>query len=264
MLCAGMWPSFVALVGALLFWPTSSSQLGGGTWTTCLIVSDEVLCYGAFEFHMPGRFTSISVAGWGSQIEQAVCGIKDDESLACVSYKSPLNPPSGHYSTIPCARNFCCALRKPLLDIACFGYTAADVQFDVALPRGSFAQLAMGSAHGCALNATGHAFCFGFANSYAPNLFSATPRQSQFRLLAPGSAWTCGILLSGQLRCWGNNHFANPPAGEFALLAAGSLFSCAQRITPSVDMECWPPSAPAPAPRISFAQLAHGCDNHMW
>ncbi|HVT39358.1 MAG TPA: hypothetical protein VHE78_09955 [Gemmatimonadaceae bacterium] len=126
----------------------------------------------------------------------------------------------------------------------------------------SFAALAVGMFHSCALTATGAAYCWGSNSSgqLGNGAMSRTPNPSPiavrggltFSKIAAGAAHTCGLTPSGVGYCWGSNAFGGLGDGTqtsragpvaiagglvFAGITAGTEHSCAW--TQAGAAYCW-------------------------
>ncbi len=95
--------------------------------------------------------------------------------------------------------------------------------------------LVAGDFHGCALDGTGAAFCWGDAYYGAT---AAPGASTTFSTLAAGAMHTCGVLGApgGGLLCWGNNveGACSPAVGAAALtVSAGAYHTCFLRVSDS-------------------------------
>ena len=78
------------------------------------------------------------------------------------------------------------------------------------------------------------------ATAATPAESPTTAEISRFTQVAVGERHACGLLSSGQVRCWGENNHGqlHVPSGVlFRQVSAGSHFSCGIRLDGSV--ECW-------------------------
>lgn len=121
--------------------------------------------------------------------------------------------------------------------------------------------VAVGQEHACAVTAGGGAMCWGKNGSGKLGDGSATQRSqpvavvglsSGVRSVAPGSSHTCALLLSGALKCWGNNAYGAFGDGtttssptpvdvtgltDAVSVSAGNAFSCA--LSSDGAAHCW-------------------------
>ena len=67
---------------------------------------------------------------------------------------------------------------------------------------------------------------------------SGTPADL-FASIESGGEHTCGVTLSGTVRCWGRDDIgqASPPSGTFDSVSVGDKHSCGVR--PNGTVECW-------------------------
>ena len=61
----------------------------------------------------------------------------------------------------------------------------------------------------------------------------------RFSAVSSGKDHSCALRASGELECWGANHYgqAEVPAGRFSAVSAGSSYSCG--VQESGAVECW-------------------------
>jgi len=105
--------------------------------------------------------------------------------------------------------NFVCALSSGHL--SCRG--GNDREQRVRQSSESFAAVAAGVSHACALTGTGQAWCWGADESGQLGDGSRTDRatpdsvvtDSRFSMLAAGVSHTCGLAADGKVLCWGKN-----------------------------------------------------------
>jgi alpha-tubulin suppressor-like RCC1 family protein len=96
----------------------------------------------------------------------------------------------------------------------------------------TFTQVAVGYAHACGRESTGHVFCWGQSAAAGSTDYLPEPIEVSgnhiFSSIAAGLFHTCGIS-SGQLYCWGDNtsgQLGNPAAGSSSsipVLVSGGL-----------------------------------------
>ena len=154
----------------------------------------------------------------------------------------------------------------------------------------TYAEIAAGARHACAVAADGQAWCWG-ANEYG-QLGDGTTRPAagvgsqprppsavtgiSLRSIAAAVNHTCGVGTDGAVYCWGRNEAGQlgvggvaqsstpvKPAGElrFRSVAAADVFTCG--LTDGGEVYCWggEGTSAAPAPRLigrGFAALAAG------
>ncbi len=142
----------------------------------------------------------------------------------------------------------------------------------------SFAMVAGGQDHTCALDVSGSTWCWGYypgagdfsGKWHEPRLIEGAP---QFQRIAAGFSHTCGLTADGAVFCWGQNVYGqvNPLSGgdieadpvqvpelvgpvaflatgrhaTCAILATGELACWGQMSHPSfAGVDCWPSNEP--------------------
>ena len=87
----------------------------------------------------------------------------------------------------------------------------------------------------CVITGAGDPVCWGGSNYYGQ---SDAPAR-KFSDISSGSNYACGILVNGDVECWGSNRSGqtDSPAGKFTDIAAGGGFACA--ITTAGAVTCW-------------------------
>src|SRR5207302_1770774 len=90
----------------------------------------------------------------------------------------------------------------------------------------------------------------------------ASPPPGAFRQVSAGSNYTCGLLRSGHVRCWGGrvgegyDAHLNPPRGLFHSVSTGGYYACGLRATGRVI--CWLAGGGLSSPAGWFAQIDAG------
>ena len=124
-----------------------------------------------------------------------------------------------------------CGLRQSG-SIVCWGSNIDDRR---ASPPGTFAKLAVGVSHSCALTAEGDPECWGydFWGQADP------PWRKQYDHLMPGQDHTCGLETNGEIDCFGANGSGQrwDQDGPFVQVVSGAWWSCAR--LPDRTLHCW-------------------------
>ena len=185
-----------------------------------------------------------------------LCGIKLDGTLGCVDrndrnlrYMSSL--PEGRFvalsgPTFVSSGGDTCGLRVTR-ELLCWSYNGSR-QFSPL--SGRFKSVAVGGAYyGCAVRENGEVECWDDSDGIEWSLTGwkpvgghADPPDGEFVMVAAGFAHTCGVRADDRsIECWGEYSDADlaPPDGEFVALSSAkrSRGACALRIDGRV--ECW-------------------------
>ena len=261
--------------GSVACWGTPTGNLGQttppqGPFTslaaspsiTCgLTATSLVACWGdtsgagadQIPTGLTGRFISVGAGGQ--------CVVNDASQIVCWGRSGAIDgqPPTELFLQVGVGRNFACALTA-VGAIVCWG---ANADGKATPPAGKFIQLAIGQYHSCGLRDDGAAVCWGLGGPSMPTDGgvgatgsnpepwgqSAPPAGKKFKRLAVGFLHSCGILVSGDIECWG----AGAKAGEcktfatcgqgvrqngpFVDLALGASNSCG--VLESGGIRCW-------------------------
>ncbi len=109
--------------------------------------------------------------------------------------------------------------------------------------------LGIGPSHGCAVDETQHAVCWG-DNSFGQ---ADPPADTLFQSVAVADGYSCGLQTDAQIDCWGLVPAGGPPAGGYEHLALGPDIACA------VDFlgipTCWGPSVPEVFPLYPVSRV---------
>ena len=114
----------------------------------------------------------------------------------------------------------------------------------------TYTALSVGSTHACGIRADGTIDCWG-----QPQHGAEPPPEGRFRAVASFQQ-DCAIATDGTVACWGpgGNGETQPPPGTFTALAAGSMFTCG--LMTSGALRCWGRIDPPPAG--TFTAIAAG------
>lgn len=222
------------------------SRLGTGDRVTCGQKSTgEFVCWGKDEF---GEVSEAPTGGTIESISGAagyLCAIVDGEVTCWGDDSNGLvsgAPEGTNFAAVSAGDLNACAITT-LGEATCWG----DDEFGQVsgVPVAELNDIDVGNTHICAVFDIGgplNATCWG--NTGDPEFPAAEdrgpPPTGPFRQLAAGANHTCGILVDGTLKCWGNNTFGQSfptnRKGPFTDLAAKSDFGCALVAS---RIECW-------------------------
>ena len=224
----------------------------------------------------------VALGGDGS-----ICRLTSTGGVKCQSPAAGIQPAPGDFAGIPAppmlsdtrciggGEAFLCALSTTGA-VRCWGqlnYKGGDpVSGDAPIAglESGVAELAVGEEHACARMTTGAVKCFGHSgevNSTPDGVsFSLTPTDvvglgPDVKAIASGDGFSCALLASGSVQCWGNNTAgelgngtktasATPvnviglPAPAVAISASGASTACALLQTHKVM--CWGNAADPP------------------
>jgi alpha-tubulin suppressor-like RCC1 family protein len=134
------------------------AKVAAGYHHSCALALDgTVKCWGdPTEVVEPeGVFTDLVSGGFGD------CGIREDGSLQCWGPSGILAlpaPPPGAFGSAALSIHWGCGIQKPSGNLLCWGQ---DMGANLNAPDGSFLQLAVGDAHGCAVRSDNTVVCWG-------------------------------------------------------------------------------------------------------
>ncbi len=187
----------------------------------------HVQCWGTKRFGpIPsGRFTKLSgQAG-------VVCGIREDGEVVCWGSKGAITAtvPPGSFKQVDVGPARACGVTSAKT-VACWGKTGPDAP---PPPGGQFESVVVGYRP-CALDATGHATCWGSGKGLG----------GTFVQLAAGSAYTCGLRPNGSIECLVGDEFfvgrtdSTPPPG-FTMVALATGYEHACGLDVDGVARCW-------------------------
>lgn len=133
------------------------------------------------------------------------CAVRElDSSLLCWgddTHGLRTNRPTGAFVNVSFSEDgtSACAL-KPDAGVTCWGQNNALVRQGFA-PAAPYRAIALGRRHGAAIQASGDLFLFGDPQATAP--LTNAPFFPDWREIASGDDFTCGLTATGHLKCWG-------------------------------------------------------------
>ncbi|WP_419847741.1 RCC1 domain-containing protein [Candidatus Poriferisocius sp.] len=198
-----------------------------------------------------------------------VCGLRGDGSVACWGGRrwADVGVPGG-LSGLVVGDGQVCGVRSGA-GFGCWARLVSGEGSDLLggvgawQLEGSFVDVAAPGGLGCGLRPGGEAVCTSLRHSQAG--WVEQPLGELFSQLTVGAGRTnqaCGIRgdgdEGGEVVCWGDNFRgkADPPAGEFVQVAAGSDNTCGVRV--DGEVVCWGDRSPAPFLGDLFTQVAVG------
>ena len=173
------------------------------------------------------------------------CGLRPDGTAQCWGYDGisrRATPPAGTFIELSAGSEHSCGVRTDGT-LACWGR-----EFSTSLgarpPTGRFTAVSSGVAFSCGVRAqaavgpsASNVQCWDSRGGV-----TMMPLAGNFAAITTGSWHACGLLGTGEARCWkfdyGFDHGqANPPADRFVALTAGYAHTCGLRADGSVA--CW-------------------------
>jgi hypothetical protein len=180
-----------------------------------------------------GPFRHLYVAQFGA------CGLRQDGALQCFR-SSPSQPPAGSFEEAAFCGDRLCGLAADG-SVTCTGHPYYG---QTRAPDGSFAAVAAGRYHSCAIGADdGKLVCWG-----GPADEPYPIADGRFESLDMGDRWGCGIASGGKVTCWGDpQQLAQPPSGSrFVSIDLDSRVGLACGVTRAGRVRCWGKSGPGP------------------
>ena len=201
---------------------------------TAAMNGGEQLAYDAAR--MQDLILPMSPAGFAAiTLGQSPCGLRTDGTLDCWDSDGGVEDYGrlGRFSKVSAQDEAICGLRSDG-SIDCFSGGFEDFYGPGAPPAGAFSEISVGNYHGCALDVSGTATCWGNICDGA-----TVPPPGTFAQISAGSCFTCGLRMDGSIECWGDNYAgqATAPAGTFTQVATGYGLACGLHQDGTV--ECW-------------------------
>jgi hypothetical protein len=201
--------------------------IDGGLGYTCVIAGDgsgAIHCWGsdaAGEATAPaGSYRALDAT------YQRACAVRTDGTITC--WGDMLLPlPAGTYLDVAGAAGLVCGVHED-------GTLECNDPGEGPAYGGTFTAIEAGRDEFCAIRTNGTLGCF---DEYQHPI--ASP-EGTFLDLSMAEDHACGILADHTLTCWGDDSAgqSTPPAGTFADVAAGMLFTCAIQ-APAGTLTCW-------------------------
>lgn len=182
--------------------------LSGGSSHSCALQGSKMTCWGQYADQAPAGKSWTAVSAFGSP--GATCGIEKGRNITCWGSYSP-----------------------------------ADLNKNVGGPLPTdgpeYTSLSAGQSGSCAIQAgTGRMICKG-----QPGYPADVPTSAAWASVSLSSGWGCGLLTSGELKCWKGNatvpeygQTAVPAnAGRWLAVSAGYQHACG--ILANSTVRCW-------------------------
>ena len=265
-------PAFVPIPDDVPF-----TQIAAGKYHACGLQADgTLLCWAnniSGSLELPVGNTTFSRVSAGLNFS---CGLRIDGAIVCwgENNDAQASPPNGRFDEVAVGRDHACALDDgalicwgkgfpdgaetiqeiPLLSAiqAGSGFTCGltpdadmacwkNIDRELAITPGPFADIGTGLHHACAIRVDGSAFC----NEEDQDLHSqrSQPPPTKFVQISGGWYHTCGITESSDIECWGSGisgatgERLSAPEGKFTAISIGWRNSCALR--PNGHAVCW-------------------------
>jgi len=192
----------------------------------------EAMCWGRNDYGQaeapPGPFKTVSAGQWHT------CGLLSDTGLAvCWGFNDEYQssaPETIAFQDLSCGFKHCCGLLADST-VRCWGSDSHD-QISTT-PVEKFVAISAGAYHTCGIMDSGKAACWGGAS------FGATsPPAGNFSSVTSGFYFSCATDVHTQeVSCWGRLMVPSLLAGPFAALSAGYTHLCG--LLSSGDVKCW-------------------------
>jgi len=218
--------------------PVSAASLSD-RWGCAVLASDGTLeCWG-YDLRRPtftpgGSYVDVAAG------EDHACALDHEGAMVCwgSNNEGQVTGPQAAgdgWRAVSAGRDLTCALHDDG-HLACWG---ADRYGQDAPPSGSFETLAVETLHGCALRTDGDMACWG--QDYLGK--APADRAGPYIDVDVGHDFTCGLLDSGDLDCFGGldmfGQLSDVPASpRFDQLSLGYLHGCA-RVQGGSEAVCW-------------------------
>lgn len=186
-----------------------------GMASTCAQKLDgSAICFGS------PRITPVAPAGPIARMchDNSPCVERPDGTAECFHEGTSESLGAIQPGSLACGSSYSCALtqegsiRCVVVDkVMAFGSDAMPAA-NWTIPKGTFKKVFSGYQHGCALDASGVATCWGRDTDG-----ETSPPKGAFTTLALGEKTSCGLRPDGSIECWGGQH-ARAPRGPFTAL----------------------------------------------
>ncbi|XP_042507785.1 serine/threonine-protein kinase-like protein CCR4 [Macadamia integrifolia] len=195
-----------------------------------------------------------------------ICALPGQTSLNCTSFPVGLQSPIPYINTsvsaisaITAGDNFLCYLSYPSLNsvttVGCWSFTenGTDLTSQGIYQGAMLNDFDARNSHICGIvNGSNSLLCWKWPGFSFPNV-------QNLMEIAVGEDFVCGILATGQIKCFGSNTsivVGKEPAGNYSFIAAGVQQACAISID-GTTINCWG-KAPVMSLNGSFNSLALG------
>ena len=216
------------------------SQVSGGPDGACaLSKSGAIVCWEVLQngsrrllTEPSGRFTYVSMShrrGADDNFYYHACGLRISGAVDCwgENKSGPATAPQGRFSQVSAGLHHACGLLVSG-KVECWGRDSSNLLIPpdrrfIEVSAGGSLQSNTFEVNGGQMD--GRSICYESIGGYACAAFD--------------QRYTCGLLESGAVECWGNRDLgqAKAPDGRFTQISAGDDRSCGMR--ESGEVECW-------------------------
>ena len=201
------------------------------------------------------------------------CAIRESGEIECWGDNDygQSTPPAGSFTAVSANASHSCAIRDTG-EIECWG-SNRDGQTDA--PAGRFSTVSVGFRHSCGLRTTGEIECWGSnvawfdqdadtGEEVAILGGQANAPSGRFVTVSAAGVRTCGLRMTGEIECWGDNGVRqnDAPPGRFIALSAGNEYACAIREDGEIECWGWNVSGETDAPPGRFTAVSAGPGHH--
>jgi hypothetical protein len=242
----------------------------GAALVLMLLCGVTLVAPGAVAAPVPSKWSTVSAA----EVDNISCGVKTSGTLWCwgniPGARSGATTPvqQGTFSdwSVVSAGRLGCATRTGG-QLSCWGLgpvgdgTSSNRLQPTQIGTANWTTVDVGYGAACGIRTSGTLWCWGLNGSGQLGIGSTMTRTSPTQVFCAGCLWTsvsvgrshaCGILTTGALRCWGNNHSGQlgdgsdvdrstpAPVGsatDWTAVSTGGQHSCGLRN--SGRLYCW-------------------------
>ncbi|KAJ4954227.1 hypothetical protein NE237_031059 [Protea cynaroides] len=191
-------------------------------------------------------FLSLSTVAISETSNQTlICALARQTYLNCTSFplgthQNPIPSPNVSLSAITAGDGFVCFLRYPSLTsvtaVGCYRFSGngSDLTYKRIYRGAMLNDFDAGNSHICGLvGGSDHLVCWQWPGFNSPNVQNLSE-------ISVGKEFVCGLLETGQIKCFGtnNNVVDKAPEGNYSLIVAGLQQACAISMDGTM-VNCW-------------------------